>query len=151
MNQLASLLSVTRILLDVEAESKKQLFEQVGQLLHAESCISEKTVLDSLLAREKLGSTGLGLGVAMPHGRIKGLKSASGVFVRLRNPIEFDAPDHLPVRLLFILFVPAQATDLHLEILSELAQFFSSKTVRDALCLSESAEDALAIIRNWTP
>jgi PTS system nitrogen regulatory IIA component len=151
MNQLASLLSVTRILLDVEAGSKKQLFEQVGQLLNTESSIPDKTVLDSLLAREKLGSTGLGLGVAMPHGRIKGLKSASGVFVRLRTPIEFDAPDHLPVRLLFILFVPAQATDLHLEILSELAQFFSSKAVRDALCLSENAEDALTIIRNWTP
>lgn len=151
MNQLASLLSVTRILLDVEAESKKQLFEQVGQLLNAEACVNSKTVLDSLLAREKLGSTGLGLGVAMPHGRIKGLKSASGVFIRLRHPIEFDAPDQLPVRLLFILFVPAQATDLHLEILSELAQFFSSKSIRDALCQSASAEDTLAIIRNWTP
>jgi PTS system nitrogen regulatory IIA component len=151
MNQLASLLSATRILLDADAESKKQLFEQVGHLLNAEASISGKLVLDSLLAREKLGSTGLGLGVAMPHGRIKGLKSASGVFVRLRTPIEFDAPDGLPVRLLFILFVPVQATDLHLEILSELAQFFSSKAMRDALCQSENAEETLAIIRNWMP
>lgn len=151
MNQLASLLSVTRILLDVETESKKQLFEQVGQLLNADSCVNSKLVLESLLAREKLGSTGLGQGVAIPHGRIKGLKSASGVFVRLRHPIEFGAPDQLPVRLLFILFVPAQATDLHLEILSELAQLFSNKTVRDALCQSANAEEVLALIRNWTP
>jgi PTS system nitrogen regulatory IIA component len=151
MNQLASLLSVNRILLDVGAESKKQLFEQVGQLLNAESSVASKVVLESLLAREKLGSTGLGQGVAIPHGRIKGLKTASGVFVRLRHPIEFDAPDQLPVRLLFILFVPAQATDLHLEILSELAQLFSNKVVRDSLCQSASAKDVLDIITRWLP
>ncbi|MFA5170595.1 MAG: PTS IIA-like nitrogen regulatory protein PtsN [Sulfuriferula sp.] len=151
MNQLVPLLSVNRILLDVETEGKKQLFEHVGQLLSAESGVATKLVLDSLLAREKLGSTGLGQGIAIPHGRIKGLKSASGVFVRLRTPIEFDAPDQIPVRLLFILFVPAQATDLHLEILSELAQLFSNKAMRDALCTSASVDDTLAVIRNWTP
>lgn len=151
MNQIVPLLSISRVLLDVEMGSKKQLFEHVSQLLSAESGVVASMVSDSLLAREKLGSTGLGLGIAIPHGRIKGLKSATGVFVRLRTPIEFDAPDQLPVRLLFLLFVPMQATDLHLQILGELAQLFSNKTMRDRLCNSESTAETLAMIAQWLP
>ena len=151
MNQIVPLLSISRVLLDVEMGSKKQLFEHVSQLLSAESGVVASMVSDSLLAREKLGSTGLGLGIAIPHGRIKGLKSATGVFVRLRTPIEFDAPDQLPVRLLFLLFVPMQATDLHLQILGELAQLFSNKTMRDHLCNSESTAETLAMIAQWLP
>lgn len=151
MNQIVPLLSVSRVLLDVEMGSKKQLFEHVSQLLTVESGVATNMVADSLLAREKLGSTGLGLGVAVPHGRIKGLKSAVGVFVRLRTAIEFDAPDQLPVRLLFILFVPMQATDLHLQILGELAQLFSNKTMRENLNKCESAEQVLTILAQWTP
>ena len=151
MNQIVPLLSISRVLLDVEMGSKKQLFEHVSQLLSAESGVVASMVSDSLLAREKLGSTGLGLGIAIPHGRIKGLKSATGVFVRLRAPIEFDAPDQLPVRLLFLLFVPMQATDLHLQILGELAQLFSNKIMRDRLCNSESTAETLAMIAQWLP
>ena len=151
MNQIVPLLSISRVLLDVEMGSKKQLFEHVSQLLSAESGVVASMVSDSLLAREKLGSTGLGLGIAIPHGRIKGLKSATGVFVRLRTPIEFDAPDQLPVRLLFLLFVPMQATDLHLQILGELAQLFSNKIMRDRLYNSESTAETLAMIAQWLP
>lgn len=151
MNQIVPLLSISRVLLDVEMGSKKQLFEHVSQLLSVESGVVASMVSDSLLAREKLGSTGLGLGIAIPHGRIKGLKSATGVFVRLRTPIEFDAPDQLPVRLLFMLFVPMQATDLHLQILGELAQLFSNKIMRDRLCNSESTAETLAMIAQWLP
>ena len=151
MNQIVPLLSISRVLLDVEMGSKKQLFEHVSQLLSVESGVVASMVSDSLLAREKLGSTGLGLGIAIPHGRIKGLKSATGVFVRLRTPIEFDAPDQLPVRLLFMLFVPMQATDLHLQILGELAQLFSNKIMRDRLCNSESTTETLAMIAQWLP
>ena len=151
MNQIVPLLSISRVLLDVEMGSKKQLFEHVSQLLSVESGVVASMVSDSLLAREKLGSTGLGLGLAIPHGRIKGLKSATGVFVRLRTPIEFDAPDQLPVRLLFMLFVPMQATDLHLQILGELAQLFSNKIMRDRLCNSESTAETLAMIAQWLP
>ena len=78
-------------------------------------------MFDSLFAREKLGSTGLGQGIAIPHGRIKGLKDALGAFVRPRQPIPFDAPDGKPVSLVFVLLVPEQATEKHLQILSELA------------------------------
>lgn len=151
MNQLAPLLSVSNILLDVEMGSKKRLFEYVGQLFGSELGVVPQVILDSLIAREKLGSTGLGQGIAIPHGRIKGLKSATGVFVRLNPPIDFDAPDQLPVKLVFILFVPMQATDLHLQILGELAQLFSNKTLREALMTSADSDSVLTLIRNWQP
>lgn len=151
MNQIAPLLSVSNILLDVEMGSKKRLFEYVGQLFGSELGVVPQVILDSLIAREKLGSTGLGQGIAIPHGRIKGLKSATGVFVRLNPPIDFDAPDQLPVKLVFILFVPMQATDLHLQILGELAQLFSNKTLRDALMTSADSDSVLTLIRNWQP
>ncbi|MNT49860.1 Nitrogen regulatory protein [compost metagenome] len=86
-----------------------------------------------MFAREKLGSTGLGQGVAIPHGRIKSLKEATGIFIRLKAPIPFDAPDGKPVSLLFVLLVPEQATDIHLQVLSELAQRFSSKALREQM------------------
>ncbi|WP_124948735.1 PTS sugar transporter subunit IIA [Sulfuriferula thiophila] len=151
MNQIAPLLSVSNILLDVEMGSKKRLFEYVGQLFGSELGVVPQVILDSLIAREKLGSTGLGQGIAIPHGRIKGLKSAMGVFVRLNPSIDFDAPDQLPVKLVFILFVPMQATDLHLQILGELAQLFSNKSLRDALMTSVDSDSVLNLIRNWQP
>lgn len=151
MNQIAPLLSVSNILLDVEMGSKKRLFEYVGQLFGSELGVVPQVILDSLISREKLGSTGLGQGIAIPHGRIKGLKSAMGVFVRLNPPIDFDAPDQLPVKLVFILFVPMQATDLHLQILGELAQLFSNKSLRDALMTSVDSDSVLTLIRNWQP
>ena len=91
-------------------------------------------------SREKLGSTGLGRGIAIPHGRIKGLKKACGAFIRLATPIPFDAPDGEPVSLLFVLLVPEQATEQHLQILSELAERFSERPCREALTAARDAE-----------
>jgi len=151
MNQIAPLLPVSHILLDVGMESKQRLFEHIGQLFGNELGVVPQVILDSLIAREKLGSTGLGQAIAIPHGRIKGLKSATGVLVRLNLAIDFDAPDQLPVKLVFMLFVPMQATDLHLQILGELAQLFSNKTMRDALLTSADSESVFNLIRNWQP
>jgi PTS system nitrogen regulatory IIA component len=108
-------------------------------------------VFDSLFAREKLGSTGLGQGVAIPHGRIKGIKDAIGALVRMREPIPFDAPDGAPVGLIFVLLVPERATDLHLQILSELAQMFSDQSFRERLAGAATAEDAHRLISEWQP
>jgi len=121
MNLIASLLPLSNVVVDLEANSKKRAFEQAGQLFEKNHQISHTQVFDSLFAREKLGSTGLGQGVAIPHGRIKGLSSALGAFIKFRSPVPFDAPDNKPVCLLFILLVPEHATDLHLQLLSELA------------------------------
>lgn len=133
MNLLPSLLAPERILLDVPADSKDKLYEEVGARLADLLQIPARTITTSLLAREKLGSTGLGQGVAIPHGRIKGLKQAFGCFIRTRTPVPFGAPDGLPVNLIFVLLVPEQATDLHLQILSELAHRLGDRDFRDRL------------------
>lgn len=143
MNPLTNLLSASQVLLDLDAGSKKRVFEQAGLLFESHLGIARATVFDSLFAREKLGSTGLGQGIAIPHGRIKGLKQAAGAFLRLQAPVPFDSPDGRPVSMLFVLLVPEQATEEHLQILSELAQRFSERSFRDALT---AASDPAAIV-----
>lgn len=133
MSLLPDLLAPERILLDVPAASKEALYEEVGRRLAEALQVPAKTITASLLAREKLGSTGLGQGVAIPHGRIKGLKRAVGCFVRPRDAIPFGAPDGLPVNLIFVLLVPEQANELHLQILSELATLLGDRAFRDQL------------------
>lgn len=140
MSQIAQLLKPENILVDLDASSKKRVFEQVGLLFENNQGIARSAVFDSLFSREKLGSTGLGQGIAIPHGRIKGLKEACGAFLRLASPVPFDSPDGKPVSLLFVLLVPEQATEQHLQILSELAERFSDKNCRDALATATDAE-----------
>lgn len=145
MSLLANILPVADIVLDLEAGSKKRVFEQAGLLFENNHGIARATVFDSLFAREKLGSTGLGQGVAIPHGRIKGLKEARGAFLRLSAPVSFDSPDGKPVSLLFVLLVPEQANELHLQILSELAQRFSDRGFRESLAAAPDPEAARAL------
>ena len=142
MNQIAGLLPVNNILLDLDVANKKRVFEQVGLLFENNHGIGRNVVYDSLFAREKLGSTGLGQGIAIPHGRIKGIPEAIGAFVRTRSPIPFDSPDGRGVNTIFVLLVPEQATDRHLQILSELAQIFSDKAQRERIA---SANDPVAL------
>jgi PTS system nitrogen regulatory IIA component len=108
-------------------------------------------VFDSLFTRERLGSTGLGQGVAIPHGRIKGLKEAVGAFVRLAQPVPFDAPDGKPVSLVFLLLVPEQATEQHLRVLSELAQMLSDRELREKLSTGTDAGTIHQHITAWQP
>ena len=151
MNQIAQLLPEANILLDLEATSKKRLFEQVGQLFEDQSQIARSVVFDSLFAREKLGSTGLGQGIAIPHGRIKGLTRALGAFVRPRQPIPFDAPDGKPVGQIFVLLVPEHATEEHLQLLSELAEMFSERGFRDQLAAANDASSLHRLFSTWEP
>jgi PTS system nitrogen regulatory IIA component len=142
MNQIATLLRPENIVVDLDASSKKRLFEQAGLLFENNHQLARSTVYDALFAREKLGSTALGLGVAIPHGRIKGLKSAVGAFFRLATPVPFDAPDGVAVQLVFVLLVPQSANEQHLQLLSELAQMFSEKAFREQL---QAAPDGMAL------
>ena len=144
MGQISQLLSPGNIVLDLEASSKKRVFEHAGLVFENNQGIARSAVFDSLFSREKLGSTGLGRGIAIPHGRIKGLKEACGAFFRLTSPIPFDSPDGAPVSLLFVLLVPDQATEQHLQILSELAERFSDRACQEALA---SAKDPEAVCR----
>lgn len=149
LNQIAQLLPEANILLDLEATSKKRLFEQVGQLFEEQAQIARSVVFDSLFAREKLGSTGLGQGIAIPHGRIKGLARAMGAFVRPRQPIPFEAPDGKPVGQIFVLLVPEHATEEHLQLLSELAEMFSERQFRDQLAAATDTGSLHRLFCNW--
>ena len=145
MSLISQLLAPENIVLDLDASSKKRVFEHAGVLFENHQGIARSAVFDSLFAREKLGSTGLGRGIAIPHGRIKGLTEACGAFLRLATPVPFDSPDGQPVSLLFVLLVPEQATEQHLQILSELAERFSDCPCREALGAADSAEAVLRI------
>ena len=151
MSLVAKLLPLPNVLPELAASSKKRLFEQVGLLYENQHGIARGIVYESLFARERLGSTGLGQGVAIPHGRIQGLKDALGAFVRLAQPVPFDAPDGKPVSLAFALLVPEHATEKHLEILSELAQMFSDRALREALADAADAAALHQIICAWQP
>ena len=151
MSLVAKLLSASHVQLDVPVSSKKRLFEQAGLLFENQDGIGRSLVFDSLFARERLGSTGLGQGVAIPHGRIKGLKEAVGALVRLRHAIAFDSPDGQPVNLIFVLLVPEKATEKHLQILSELAQMFSDKSLREAMSRAPEAAALHQLISAWQP
>ena len=151
MNLISKLLPVQNVLIDLDVSSKKRVFEHAGLLFENNQNIARSQVFDSLFARERLGSTGLGQGIAIPHGRIKGLRDAVGAAIRTREPIPFDAPDGLPVNLIFVLLVPERATDLHLRILSELAQMFSDKQFRGQLLGADSADAMHRLIAEWHP
>ena len=151
MNLISPLLPESNVLLDVDVSSKKRVFEQVGLLFENNHQIARSLVFDSLFAREKLGSTGLGQGIAIPHGRLKGLKEAIGAFVRMKQPIPFDAPDAQNVSLIFVLLVPDRASDLHLQILSELAQMFSDKLLRERLLGVNTPAELHKLIADWQP
>ena len=133
MNRLAAILPPSNVLVDVDATSKKRVFEQAGLLFENQHSIARGTVTDNLFARERLGSTGLGHGVAIPHGRIKGLKNPLAAVLRTQQPIGFDSPDDEPVSLLIFLLVPEAATQRHLEILSEIAEMLSDRDLRERL------------------
>ena len=151
MSLIAKLLPASHVVVDLQASSKKRLFEQAGLLFENQDAIARSTVFDSLFARERLGSTGLGQGVAIPHGRIKGLKEALCAFFRLAQPVPFDAPDGQPVGLAFVLLVPEKATEKHLQILSELAQIFSDRALRESMSEATDAAALHHLITAWQP
>jgi PTS system nitrogen regulatory IIA component len=149
MNRLASILSVAQVLVHVDASSKKRAFEEAGLLFENLHGLSRALVTDSLFSRERLGSTGLGHGVAIPHGRIKGLKAPMAAVLQLAQPIGFDAPDEQAVSLLIFLLVPEAATQKHLEILSEIAEMLSDVGLREKLASSADAAELHRLITNW--
>jgi PTS system nitrogen regulatory IIA component len=149
MNRLSQILPPAQILVGLEATSKKRAFEEAGLLFENLHGLNRALVTDSLFARERLGSTGLGHGVAIPHGRIKGLKSPLAAVFQLAAPIGFDAPDEQAVRLLIFLLVPEAATQKHLEILSEIAEMLSDSGLREQLKLSSQTTDLHQLIANW--
>ncbi|MEN9420043.1 MAG: hypothetical protein RI988_3664 [Pseudomonadota bacterium] len=151
MNRLSAILPASNVLVNVDASSKKRVFEQAGLLFENQHTIARGVVTDSLFARERLASTGLGHGVAIPHGRIKGLKNPLAAVLRVQQPIAFEAPDDEPVSLLIFLLVPEAATQRHLEILSEIAEMLSDRTLRERLKSEPEAAVLHQLIADWQP
>ncbi|MBU6218709.1 MAG: PTS IIA-like nitrogen regulatory protein PtsN [Betaproteobacteria bacterium] len=151
MNRVSKLLPLANITVGLDASSKKRVFEQAGLLFENNQGIARVKVFDSLFARERLGSTGLGEGIAIPHGRIKGLKEAVAALIRLDEPVAFDAPDGKPVNLLLFLLVPEQATQQHLEILSEVAEMLSDRTMRETLLTATDPQALHQALEAWQP
>jgi len=151
MNRLAAILPLANVQVGADATSKKRVFEQAGVLFENQHAIARATVTDNLFARERLGSTGLGHGVAVPHGRVKGLKNPLAAVLRVQTPIPFDAPDDEPVGLLIFLLVPEAATQRHLEILSEIAEMLSDRELRERLKGDVDAVTLHRLVSDWEP
>ena len=140
----SDLLAPERVLPLVRISSKKRLLELISKaLVKNDESLNSREVFESLCAREHLGSTGLGNGVAIPHGRVNGSSAVQAVFVRLSKPLAFDALDGKPVDLLFALAVPENCTSDHLKLLSNIAERFSDM---DLLAKLRSAQDANELI-----
>jgi PTS system nitrogen regulatory IIA component len=133
MKLLSQILPPANVVLDVAVTSKKRALEQMALLFENNQGLERASVFDSLFARERLGSTGLGHGVAVPHGRVKQITQPYAAFARLNQPVAFDAPDGAAVDLLLVLVVPEEATQQHLDILAEVAQRLSDTTVVEQL------------------
>ena len=143
MIQLQTILTPGRSLVNVPGGSKKRVLEQIATLAARDlGELDAQDIFESLIAREKLGSTGFGNGIAIPHCRLQGCESPVSALLHLDAPIDFDAIDGAPVDLLFVLLVPQAATDAHLELLRQIASMLDRKDVRDRL-RSASSNEAL--------
>jgi len=148
--QVSEFIDTDRVLCNVEASSKKRAFEALSQLI-SKNCdgVSANEVFDSLIAREKLGGTGLGYGVAIPHGRLKNINSTRGAFIKLKSGIDFDSVDKKPVDLMFALLVPENAEEEHLQTLALLAQMLNDENMRDSLRHANNAAEIQSTLTNW--
>ncbi|MBX2868984.1 MAG: PTS sugar transporter subunit IIA [Acidiferrobacterales bacterium] len=138
--QISDYLSPSRIVLDFDTTSRKRLFEHIAEVSgDDESGISEDAIFKTICERERLGSTGLGHGIAVPHGRIANLESPIISVFRLSNPIDYEAPDEEPVWLAIGLLVPEEATDTHLQLFSLLVGCFQDQQFIQAIKDCETA------------
>ncbi len=144
---ISDLLSPERIRCDVHSSSKKRLLELISEELARNSEeFSKREIFESLCARERLGSTGLGKGVAIPHGRVKGTQNVEASFFRLRKPLPFDSVDGEPVDLLFALAVPEDCNEDHLKLLSRVAELFSDPELLQELREAENSGRMLQLL-----
>jgi PTS system nitrogen regulatory IIA component len=144
---ISDLLSPELIRCDVHAGSKKRLLELISEQLATSSDeFTQREIFESLNARERLGSTGLGHGVAIPHGRVRGASSVTASFFRLAKPLAFDAVDNQPVDLLFALAVPEDCGEDHLKLLAHIAELFSDSELLEELRSAESPGQLLTLL-----
>ncbi|HEB59121.1 MAG TPA: PTS IIA-like nitrogen-regulatory protein PtsN [Gammaproteobacteria bacterium] len=149
--QVSELISPNRIACGIDAHSKKRALEKLSELIASDQeQLSSHEVFDSLLARERLGATGLGYGVAIPHGRLGDNPKTLAAFVKLAHGVDFGAADNQPVDLLFALLVPRESTNEHLEVLAALAKLFNDEKFRQELRDAGSREEIYDVLERWS-
>ncbi len=148
--KITDLITTQRVVCNEVSTSKKRILERVGELIaKGQTECTTRAIFDSLIGRERLGSTGLGHGVALPHGRLSQSQRAIGAFIKLKRGVNFDAIDQQPVDLIFALLVPEHFTDEHLKILSYLAEMFSDKAFCEQLRATDSDQVLFERITHW--
>lgn len=150
--ELQDIIDPERIAYDVDVSSKKRALETVSDFLvkggNNKELVSHD-VCESLIAREKLGSTGIGCGVAIPHGRLKNTDKTLAAFIKLHKGVDYDAIDDQAVDLIFALLVPENSTEEHLQILAEIAEMFSNEEFRNRLRDAKDPEALWHLLKNW--
>jgi len=149
MNPLGELLTVDDVRLDLDVSNKTQLLDQLAILLAARHGLSKTLVLESLIVREQLGSTGVGHGVAIPHARMSQCAVPAAAFVRTKFAIPFDAPDGKPASVFLGLIVPNKATERHLQLLATAAGMLGDRTFRDKLKTATDPKVVRELIATW--
>ncbi len=148
--QLSEIIDVNRIRNDIDVKSKKRALEQLSNLLvQDQTQLDASDIFDSLISRERLGATGVGYGIAIPHGRIKNCQKITGAFIQLNEGVDFNTIDNLPVDTLFALIVPEESTDEHLQVLALLASMFSDENFREQLRKSNNNEETYQLLTQW--
>ena len=145
------LLGPDAVLASVKASGKKALVAELASRAAALYRLDERRLFDRLLERERLGSTGIGSGIAIPHGRMAGLDKPRGLFARLANPVDFDAIDDRPVDIVFLLVAPAGAGADHLKALARVSRLLRDRSLVEKLRATESAEALFALLIETLP
>lgn len=148
--QLSDILSLERTENDVQAKSKKRALEIVSEI--AQKTLDQfetKTIFEKIMSRERLGTTSIGCGIAIPHCRLEGVNEATAVLIKLKQGVDYDAIDDEPVDIIMALFVPEASTDEHLELLAKLADLFSQAEIRDALRQASSKQQLFDLINEY--
>lgn len=143
---IADLLAPDAVVAGLKVQSKKQLLQELSARAHALTKLSERRIFETLVERERLGTTGVGAGIAIPHGRMGEAKMITGIFARLENPIDYEAVDSQPVDLVFMLLAPENAGADHLKALARVSRLLRDKSVCEKLRATKSAEALYAIL-----
>jgi PTS system nitrogen regulatory IIA component len=147
---IADLLAPEAVLASLKAQTKKQLLQELAVRAHARTQLPEKQIFETLIERERLGTTGVGAGIAIPHGRMAGATGITGVFARLESPIDYEAVDGQPVDLVFMLLAPENAGADHLKALARVSRLLRNQQICEKLRAAQTAEALYAILIDQT-
>jgi nitrogen PTS system EIIA component len=149
--EIADLITPRSVVAQLRATNKKQALQELAKRAAALTGIQERTIYDVLIERERLGSTGIGMGIGIPHGRLPGLDTLCGIFARLDRPVPFDAIDDQPVDLIFLLLAPEGAGADHLKALARVSRLLRDRNVCEKLRGTDNADALYALLIDRTP